>query len=60
MLEPGAETPKYEFEMELHLRETGRGRWNKLDMLSYNSIHLGSGETLGLSLKNQKPFYFSK
>lgn len=26
LLEPGNETPKYEFEMELGLRETGRGR----------------------------------
>lgn len=26
LLEPGSETPKYEFEMELALRETGRGR----------------------------------
>jgi F-box protein 9 len=26
LMEPGAESPKYEFEMELALRETGRGR----------------------------------
>lgn len=26
LLEPGNETPKYEFEMELGLRETGRGK----------------------------------
>lgn len=26
LLEPGAVQPKYEFEMELELRETGRGR----------------------------------
>jgi len=60
LLEPGSERPKYQFEMELSLRETGRGRWNKLDMLRYNSINLSTGESLGLSLKHQKPFYFSK
>lgn len=35
-------------------------RWNKLDLMHYNSINLLTGETLELSLKNQKPFYFSK
>ena len=60
LLEPGADVPKYEFEMELALRETGRGKWNKLDILEYRSVNLESGEVLALSLKHQKPFYFSK
>ncbi|AAW45422.1 hypothetical protein CNBH0900 [Cryptococcus deneoformans B-3501A] len=60
LLEPGVEKPKYEFEMELALRQTSRGRWNKLDILEYRSINLTTGETLALSLKNQKPFFFSK
>ncbi|GMK57875.1 hypothetical protein CspeluHIS016_0407090 [Cutaneotrichosporon spelunceum] len=59
LVEPGVGA-KYEFEMELTLRETGRGRWNKLDLVSYSSINLATGEALGLSLKHQKPFYFSK
>ncbi|ORX35641.1 hypothetical protein BD324DRAFT_630936 [Kockovaella imperatae] len=59
LLEPSA-APKYEFEMELVLRETARGRWNKLDMQSYRSINLSNGEILGLVLKHQRPFYFSK
>lgn len=59
LVEPGGGA-KYEFEMELTLRETGRGRWNKLDLVSYSSINLATGEALGLSLKHQKPFYFSK
>ncbi|CAK9782454.1 hypothetical protein CC85DRAFT_146955 [Cutaneotrichosporon oleaginosum] len=59
LIEPGSNA-KYEFEMELTLRETGRGRWNKLDLVSYSSINLATGEALGLSLKHQKPFYFSK
>lgn len=60
LLEPGENTPKYEFEMELTLKETQRGKWNKLDLDHYASINLSTGEALGLSLKHQKPFYFSK
>lgn len=63
LLEPASESsppPKYEFEMSLSLRETIRGKWNKLDILNYNSINLQNGESLELSLKHQKPFYFSK
>ncbi|WWC89036.1 uncharacterized protein L201_003954 [Kwoniella dendrophila CBS 6074] len=60
LLEPGNETPKYEFEMELILKSTGRGRWNKLEILEYRSINLLTGEVLALALKHQKPFYFSK
>jgi F-box protein 9 len=60
LLEPGIKTPKYEFEMELNLKETQRGKWNKLDIHRYSSINLADGEVLGLSLKHQKPFYFSK
>jgi F-box protein 9 len=60
LLEPGNPAPKYEFEMELSLRETSRGRWNKLDITSYQSVNLATGEVLGLALKHQKPFYFSK
>lgn len=58
--EPGVDRHKYSFEMELGLRTTGRGRWNKLDMTSYSSINLANEEHLALSLKHQKPFYFSK
>jgi len=60
MLEPGLAVPKYEFEMNLDLRSAQRGRWNKLEMRDYQSIRLNTGEALGLSLKHQKPFYFSK
>nr|XP_018263038.1 uncharacterized protein I303_04528 [Kwoniella dejecticola CBS 10117]OBR85196.1 hypothetical protein I303_04528 [Kwoniella dejecticola CBS 10117] len=60
LLEPGNESPKYEFEMELLLKSTGRGRWNKLEILEYRSINLLTGEVLALALKHQKPFYFSK
>jgi F-box protein 9 len=59
LLEPGV-TPKYEFEMDLSLKTTNRGRWNKLDLDTYRSINLATDESLNLSLKHQKPFYFSK
>lgn len=59
LFEPGG-SGRYEFAMELSLRETNRGRWNKLDLNQYSSIQLDTGEVLGLSLKHQKPFYFSK
>lgn len=35
-------------------------RWNKLDLQAYQSINMETEETLLLSLKHQKPFYFSK
>ncbi|WRT66627.1 uncharacterized protein IL334_003586 [Kwoniella shivajii] len=60
LTEPGIENPKYEFEMELALKSTGRGRWNKLEIIEYRSINLLTGEVLALALKHQKPFYFSK
>lgn len=46
--------------INLALIVTRHYRWNKLEMLTYQSINLFNGEALGLSLKHQKPFYFSK
>ncbi|KAH8084780.1 hypothetical protein HD553DRAFT_272098 [Filobasidium floriforme] len=60
LIEPGVAHPKYSFEMNLDLRSAQRGRWNKLVMRDYQSVRLGTGEALGLSLKHQKPFFFSK
>lgn len=60
LVEPGMDEPKYEFEMDIALRETSRGRWNKLDLSRYSTINLRTGEVLHLSLRHQKPFYFSK
>ena len=58
--EPGLDRHKYTFQMELGLATTGRGKWNELDMASYSSVNLANDEHLALSLKHQKPFYFSK
>ncbi|KAK4685981.1 F-box protein 9, partial [Tremellales sp. Uapishka_1] len=60
LVEPGNANPKYEFEMDLDLLATGRGRWNKLDLANYSTINRATGEELQLNLKHQKPFYFSK
>lgn len=72
LVEPGVNNVRYEFEMKLGLKSTQRGRfvrinptmltfrWNKLDLQAYQSINLETEETLTLSLKHQKPFYFSK
>ncbi|WVN87671.1 uncharacterized protein L203_102857 [Cryptococcus depauperatus CBS 7841] len=60
LLEPGVENSKYEFEMELSLGQSTRGKWNKLTILEYRSINLATRETLALSLKHQKPYHFSK
>lgn len=35
-------------------------RWNKLDILRYESVRIGSGEAIPLPLKSEKPFWFSK
>jgi F-box protein 9 len=60
LVEPGALHPKYEFEMDITLRQTHRGRWNKLDIARYSTVNIATGELLHLSLRHQKPFYFSK
>ncbi|CED82771.1 F-box protein FBX9 [Phaffia rhodozyma] len=51
---------KYEFEMDLGLRCTQLGRWNKLDLHTYFSNNLLTGEVIPIGMAVQKPFYFSK
>ena len=55
-----ASLPNYRFQMTLVLRETQPGRWNKLEMLEYASLHLHTGEVLPFPHKHQRPFYFSR
>ncbi|PVF98089.1 hypothetical protein CPB86DRAFT_387149 [Serendipita vermifera] len=52
--------PKYSFSMRLGLRSRPLGRWNKLDMLEYNSVSVASGEATPLPLKHERPYWFSK
>ncbi|PWN47891.1 hypothetical protein IE53DRAFT_389962 [Violaceomyces palustris] len=51
---------KYAFRMVFQLRQTARGRWNKLDLLEYFSVNLTNGEVLPLPQKHSKPFHFSR
>ncbi|KIM26198.1 hypothetical protein M408DRAFT_197300 [Serendipita vermifera MAFF 305830] len=53
-------TPKYSFRMRLGLRSKPTGRWNKLDILRYESIHLSTDEAVPLPLKHERPYWFSK
>lgn len=51
---------RYVFQMTLTLRSRPLGRWNKLDFDAYDSVDLESGETIPLSLKHERAFWFSK
>ncbi|KAK0551656.1 hypothetical protein OC845_002071 [Tilletia horrida] len=51
--------PKYSFRMVFNLKSSVRGRWNRLELETYESIHLGNGERLGLPMPHTKPFLFS-
>ncbi|KAG8832964.1 hypothetical protein FRC17_000231 [Serendipita sp. 399] len=53
-------TPKYSFSMRLGLRSKPIGRWNKLDILRYSSIHIDTDEETPLPLKHERPYWFSK
>ncbi|KAF8630167.1 hypothetical protein AX15_003112 [Amanita polypyramis BW_CC] len=51
---------RYMFVMRLDLRSRPLGRWNRLDIESYNSVNLGTGDTAPFSLNHERPFWFSK
>ncbi|KAF7982542.1 hypothetical protein HWV62_27508 [Athelia sp. TMB] len=51
---------RYVFQMTLTLGARPMGRWNRLDFDQYDSVDLRSGEVIGLGLKHERPFWFSK
>jgi len=51
---------RYVFQMTLTLRSRPLGRWNKLDFNGYDSVDVENGETIPLSLKHERAFWFSK
>ncbi|KAF8141518.1 hypothetical protein EV363DRAFT_1391970 [Boletus edulis] len=51
---------RYHFQMTLTLRSKPLGRWNKLDLVSYESVNIEDGEVMPLPLKHERPFWFSK
>ena len=57
---PELPRPRYAFTMDLQLRSRPLGRWNKLEMASYNVMNLETGDISPVALKNERPFWFSK
>ncbi|KAF6761612.1 hypothetical protein DFP72DRAFT_879128 [Ephemerocybe angulata] len=51
---------RYVFDMSLQLKSKPLGRWNKLDMETYDSVNLETGEVHPFPLKHERPFWFSK
>lgn len=52
---------RYVFTMSLHLRSPRPvGRWNRLDIQSYDSVSLETGDVAPVVLKHERPFWFSK
>ncbi|TFK39816.1 hypothetical protein BDQ12DRAFT_512503 [Crucibulum laeve] len=51
---------RYVFVMSLNLRSRPLGRWNRLDMETYESISLETGDATPVALKHDRPFWFSK
>ncbi|KAJ3734968.1 hypothetical protein DFJ43DRAFT_1222064 [Lentinula guzmanii] len=53
-------TVRYIFTMNLTLLSRPMGRWNKMDIVSYDSLNLETGEASPVALKHERPFWFSK
>ncbi|KAJ3511115.1 hypothetical protein NLJ89_g4282 [Agrocybe chaxingu] len=51
---------RYVFDMTLNLRSKPLGRWNRMDILTYDSVHVESGDVQPVALKHERPFWFSK
>lgn len=50
---------RYKFRLILKLDTTSRGKWNRMEVLEYESVNLESGEICPLPLNHKKPFHFS-
>lgn len=46
--------------MSLELRSKPLGRWNRLDIQSYDTLNLETGDVTPVALKHERPFWFSK
>lgn len=51
---------RYVFSMSLSLRSRPLGRWNRLDIQSYDTLDIESGDVTPVALKHERPFWFSK
>ncbi|KAH9479358.1 F-box protein pof7 [Psilocybe cubensis] len=52
--------PRYTFSMTLNLRSRPLGRWNRMDIESYDSVNIETGDVYPIMLKHERPFWFSK
>ncbi|MCO5566119.1 hypothetical protein L7F22_019795 [Adiantum nelumboides] len=50
---------RYNFRLILKLDGRNRGKWDRMEMLEYESINLVSGEICPLPMNHKKPFHFS-
>lgn len=55
-----ADAARYTFEMTLNLRSKPLGKWNRMDIQTYDSVNLESGDVHPVALKHERPFWFSK
>lgn len=51
---------RYVFSMSLNLLSRPLGRWNRMEITGYDSIKVESGDASPITLKNERPFWFSK
>lgn len=51
---------RYVFTMTLDLRSRPLGRWNRMDIQSYDSVNMETGDVHPVALKHERPFWFSK
>jgi len=51
---------RYVFVMSLELKSRPLGRWNRLDIHSYDTLNLETGDLTPVALKHERPFWFSK
>lgn len=51
---------RYNFQMSLALQSKPLGRWNRLEILSYESVNVEKGEVVPFVLKHERPFWFSR
>ncbi|KAJ3857572.1 hypothetical protein EV368DRAFT_29985 [Lentinula lateritia] len=58
--DPSIPAIRYIFTMHLTLLSRPLGRWNKMDIVSYDTVKLETGEASPVALKHERPFWFSK
>ncbi|GJJ11307.1 hypothetical protein Clacol_005539 [Clathrus columnatus] len=57
----GIVNEKYNYQMKLNLKSRPcLGRWNKLDMIGYESVDNETGDVSPFALRHERPYWFSK